>query len=324
LKCIIVYTSQTGNTEKAARAIQQGIKATAGHCDIVKTREANWRRLPEYDLIGLGCPVYGFCETQDMQAFIKKLHFVGGKHAFPFATHGTVGEYFAPSIIPKMKRKGLIVIGYWDCYADVHMGGIHGVWPTAGHPDYIDLKEAEAFGREIVDRSRRISAGETGLIPPVPKPPLPGGVNEYIRKRQIREVELGMPEMVAKRPAPRWVYNRAKCRYPKCRLCMENCPTEGIDLTVQPPVIAKPCIGCGMCELICPTGALSREGFGAGIDIPEAVRKAMFKEFYLDPLAQAEAEGRFRRLVEPPDIQPGPPPGDRDKHPRWIIGKGFV
>ena len=72
MKCIIIYSSQTGNTEKIAKAIHAGVKQAAGHCDIFKIKEAPWRRLYEYDLIGLGGPVYGFVETLDVQAFIKK------------------------------------------------------------------------------------------------------------------------------------------------------------------------------------------------------------------------------------------------------------
>lgn len=323
MKCIVIYFSTTGNTEKVAKAIQTGVKQAAGHCDIVKIKEANPRRLHEYDLIGLGCPIFGFVETLNVRDFIKDMRFVGGKHAFPFATHGTVGEYFFPSIVPRMKHRGLTVIGMWDCYGTVYMGGRGENSPTAGHPDEIDLKEAEEFGKEMVERSRRISAGETGLIPSYPKyskyyP------NKYIKDRQKREMELGMPTNVAVRQRPQNKVDKVKCKYPKCRLCMDNCPMDGIDLSVTPPVIAKPCIGCGFCELICPTGAMHREGFGM-VKVPQAVWKAVNKEFYLDPLAKAEAEGRFRRLVPVENVFGGPPlPRDADKHPKWIIGKGFV
>ena len=59
MKCIIVFFSLTGNTEKVARAIQTGVKQAAGNCDILPIKEANPKRLYEYDLIGFGSPVMG-------------------------------------------------------------------------------------------------------------------------------------------------------------------------------------------------------------------------------------------------------------------------
>jgi hypothetical protein len=47
----------------------------------------------------------------------------------------------------------------------------------------------------------------------------------------------------------------------------------------------------------------------------------LFEKHYLAPLAQAEAEGRFRRLIpigKTTRIRPMNP----NKHPQWIIGKG--
>lgn len=318
MKCIIIYFSQMGSTELIARTIQKGVKQAAGNCDIVKIKEANPRRLYEYDLIGLGTPVMKFQEPLNVRNFINDLRFVGGKHIFSFSTHGVNPEYFFPSIIPKLKRKGLIVIGLYDCYAAAVENP---KYLTAGHPDEIDLKEAEEFGREMVERSLRISAGETKLIPPIPRAPAPGSAFKYKKARQEEERKLGIPEVEATRQII-MKYDREKCAYPKCRLCMENCPMDGIDLTVNPPVISKPCMGCSFCAKICPTGALSDTGMARVQSAPdEGVRKQLFKKHYLDPLAKAEAEGRFRRLlplenvVLHPSINP-------DKHPQWIIGKG--
>jgi flavodoxin/ferredoxin len=326
MKCIVIYFSQTGNTEKVAKAIGAGVKQAAGNCDILPIKEVNPRRLYQYDLIGLGCPVIGFVEPVNVQAFIKDMRFVGGKHAFPFATHGTRPEFFFPSIVPKLKGRGLIVVGMYNCYADAYMSGRAGVYPTAGHPDEIDLKEATAFGREMVEHSRRISAGETNLIPPLPAW-VEYDVKEYIRNRQIREQEMGVPVMTAKRRMT-IKFQKEKCLYPKCRLCMDNCPVDGIDLSVKPPVIAKPCMTCMFCAMICPTGALIHqmgEGGGWGTT-PEAkaIQKAVFEEFYLKPLAKAEAEGRFRRLVPATAHSMERPPGQADKHPQFIIGKGLA
>jgi ferredoxin len=42
---------------------------------------------------------------------------------------------------------------------------------TDGHPDRVDLADAEIFGREMAERALRIHAGETRLIPDIPEGP---------------------------------------------------------------------------------------------------------------------------------------------------------
>ena len=160
MKSIVIYFSQTGNTEKVAKAIQTGIKQIAGYCDIAKIKDINPKELFEYDLIGLGSAVFGG-QLGSMAVFLNKLRFVGGKHAFLFCTHGSVehGGDFFPSAYRRAEKSGLVIIGTGDWYGDCYLLHMPQPYPTAGHPDEIDLKEAENFGREMVKRSWRISAG---------------------------------------------------------------------------------------------------------------------------------------------------------------------
>lgn len=139
MKCVVIYFSQTGNTEKIARAIQTGIKQIAGNCDLLTVKEANPRRLFEYDLIGLGSPIMDK-EPANVTAFINNLRFVGGKHIFSFCTHGTMGYIYNPSVVPQLRKKGLLVVGWNDWYGTC-WGPIHQPtpYPTDGHPDAIDL-----------------------------------------------------------------------------------------------------------------------------------------------------------------------------------------
>jgi flavodoxin/ferredoxin len=312
MKCIVIYFSQTGNTEKVARAIQAGIKQTAGHCDITEIKEANPKRLYEYDLIGLGSPVYN---VKNVWSFIANTHSVGGKHVFAFCTHGGDSELFFPTMIPKLKRRGLVVIGTRDWYGNCYLLHHLDPYPTKGHPDEIDLKEAEDFGREIVIRSWKISAGNTSLIPPDPSPDLP----TFEKLPPLPDAKADTINSLSSSIK----FYKDKCLYPKCRLCVDNCPMDGIDLSVDPPVIAKPCQDCEFCTRICPTGALDMSIW------VEAIAKPAFEKMYplrlLPGLDKAEAEGRFRRLLPKKDFKysfDNIGYKQHTKHPQWIIEKG--
>jgi ferredoxin len=308
MKCIVVYYSQTGNTEKIAKKIQLGVNQVTGHCDIVKIIDANPRSLYKYDLIGLGAPV-GFQFTI-VRVFINDMRFVGGKHIFAFCTHGGSPDLFFPTIVPDLKRRGLIVIGTRDWYGDCTL--LHHIepYPTAGHPDEIDLMEAERFGSEMAEHSRRIYAGETGLIPPLPKASRPISKKESSGK----DVLLQFSSMVK--------FHKEKCLYPKCRLCMDNCPAYGIDLTVEPPVIAKPCYYCEWCARICPSGAIDILDWLKDMSESPGGDASLMKEVVMPKLAQAEAEGRFRRLLPVEEITYTHRYKLHTKHPYWVIGKG--
>ena len=305
MKCIVIYFSQTGNTEKVARSIQNGIKQVTGNCDLVSIKDADPKKLYDYDLIGIGSAVFGG-QLGSVGIFLNELRFVGGKHAFIFCTHGTGPESFFPAIYEKMKRRGLVVIGIGDWYGDCYLLHMPEPYPTAGHPDQIDLKEAENFGREMVLRSCRISAGETGLIPPEPPPAPPPPV-------QGPNVITSLSDMIK--------FHKEKCLYPGCRLCMDNCPMSGIDLTVNPPVIAKPCLGCEFCSKLCPTGALDIDEW---VESMIAMSSKHLPDLMLPALKKAEDEGRFRRLVPVEKIRFDDSAYNlHRKHPQWIIGKGW-
>jgi flavodoxin/Fe-S-cluster-containing hydrogenase component 2 len=305
MKCVIVYFTQTGNTEKVAYAVQKGVEKASCQCDLIKIKDANPRRLYEYDLIGLGMPVFGV-EPGNMAAFIRDMRFVGGKHAFAFCTHGTLPDLIFGSLVPKMKSRGLVVIGTRDWYGSCYLSHCPKPYPTDGHPDEIDFKEAEDFGKQMVENSLKITAGDTSLIPPAP----------------------AAPDM----PKPDWLINvfknkvkfyKEKCLYPKCRLCMDNCPMDGIDLSMDPPVLFKPCIDCEFCTKLCPTGAIDiNDEYGEYVT--EGFENDMNKNL-LPILDKAETAGHFRRLVPKEKVgwDTSVARLTRGKHPQWIIGKGL-
>ena len=156
VESIVIYFSQTGNTEKVAKAIRSGIESVTGQCDIVKLRDADLGSLAKYDLIGLGCPVFAFKEPENVTAFIKRMAkaMVLGRHCFVFATHGGHPGNVLPSMTSKLERVGLKVIGGFDTDGHLYLPFYTTPWFTDGHPDNIDLKQAADFGAEMARKQR--------------------------------------------------------------------------------------------------------------------------------------------------------------------------
>jgi flavodoxin len=295
MKSIVVYYSQTGNTKIIALAIQKGIKQRTWQCDIARLKEIKSKDLYNYDLIGIGCPVWGAEPTPNVQDFMKAIPaFWKGKHAFFFCTHGTCPSLTVSMAVSALREKGLTVVGWGDWYGSVFLAGHPKPYFTDGHPDDIDLNEAEKFGLEIAERSQKISNGATDLIPKLPEG------EDYVEAYG----ELFHPQPGRKVPNGPLIINKDKCT--SCLLCADNCPCNNFDTSVSPPAFKTlECYRCYGCEGICPTGAI--ECTFAHLTMPRVFNKN---------LQAAEAKGRFRRLVPVEDIGWDTPWEKVSTHPR--------
>lgn len=317
MNCLVLYYSQTGNTAKIARAVHQGAGQLVDQCDLVPFKQVVDIDLDRYDLIGLGTPVWNGGFPPNVRMFVENLPDQKGRLLFSFCTHGIMPELYFPSVTRKLKMKGFTVIGTGDWYGSVHLQVLPKPYYTDGHPDEIDFQEAKAFGRQMMETGTRISDGETDLIPPLP---------EFVLTPQL----LALVEFYQSGRNPHThgplVYDRQKCKFPKCRLCQDHCTMGYIDLSADPPRYGsqgKGCdmwMGCTFCELICPTGAISH-------DWDKAFQAHMkIAEFFggVSPLKAAHekalASGRLRQLV--PDQIEGPYFKVYSKRPRFKIPKG--
>ncbi len=290
MKILIVYYSQSGNTRRIAKAIARGARSTGAQVDVVKLKDADYDMFGQYDLLGFGSPVWK-ADTPNMHAFISKIPNQNGKHCFAFNTHGTLPHLYFPIVLPNLKRRGLLPIGYADWYGDVVMPGMPKPYYTAGHPDAQDIAEAEAFGREMAENSPRIAAGETELIYPDPE------MNDKVfQQAMICSNMLLEPT----NPQGDFIRDPAKCAFPKCTLCMDNCTMGYIDLKANPPRFGNrgdkcdDCHECSFCYMICPTGAIETDPPMSEHIKPTLGQRKHGFEAMLD---RDEAEGKFRRLI---------------------------
>jgi flavodoxin/ferredoxin len=289
MKSIIIYFSQTGNTKKIAHAILSGMNQTGEPCEIARLKDIAPQDLAEYNLIGLGSPVIHAKEPPNVRDFMNYMKLVDGKHAFAFCTHGAIPGYYFARVVPALIQRGLTVIGWADWFCSAYHPIIPKPYFTDGHPDAIDLKEAEDFGKEMVEHSRKIYQGATELVPTL----LTGTAYDE-RYFPIDESPPGFRKMVVR---TKFKVDTEKCHYPKCTYCMDNCPTNAIDLSVSPPLFDGSCDFCWLCEQTCPNAA---------IEVDYKPLDKVHKPFNATVLQRSvdtfESKGLFRRLVPNEEI----------------------
>ena len=105
LKLLIVYYSQTGNTEKMARAIEEGAKSVVG-IDVEVKYFVRPEEFVEADAIILGMPTYYHDIGKDMKNLLegasKEEINLKGKVGAAFGSYGWSGE--APNMLLEIMK----------------------------------------------------------------------------------------------------------------------------------------------------------------------------------------------------------------------------
>ena len=88
---MVVYWSQTGNTEAMAQAVAQGIEEAGKEAEVISVDAASVDSLKEDTVFALGCPAMGaeVLEEAEMEPFVTELEaFVSGKKIGLFGSYG--------------------------------------------------------------------------------------------------------------------------------------------------------------------------------------------------------------------------------------------
>ena len=148
LNLLIVYYSQTGNTEKMARAIEEGAKSVVGINVDVKYYVTP-EELQEADAIALGMPTYYHDMSRDMKNLLenaaKQEIKLKGKVGAAFGSYGWSGE--APHLLLEiMKNK-------------FEMDVIEPALRIKYNPDEKGLEECRKLGKAIAEKMLKASLG---------------------------------------------------------------------------------------------------------------------------------------------------------------------
>jgi len=155
-KILILYHSQTGNTEAMAKAIEAGVKKERIEVSMKKIQDASVDDLLEPDGIMIGSPTYFAAPTAKVKNFIDESikHFgkLEGKVGAAFSSSGDLGGGSEAAILDILRAfwvHGMIVPGYTS---GGHFGPV-----SVGAPDEERKEVCEEFGARFAKVVKRLT-----------------------------------------------------------------------------------------------------------------------------------------------------------------------
>jgi len=156
-RVLIVYYSRSGNTQKMAEAVREGVEETGGvDVEVKKVEETTPEDLLEPEGIIMGSPVYyGTLAAELKQLIDASVQFHGklaGKVGGAFATSGVAGggtETTVLDILKTMLVHGMIVKG---SHQPAHYGPI-----AVKAPDDAALERCRKLGCDVAELTVKLS-----------------------------------------------------------------------------------------------------------------------------------------------------------------------
>lgn len=175
MDAIIIYWSKTGNTEKAARAIQEGLQEAEANCLLKRVEDAGAVDFFDYDLVCIGFPSYQWRPAPPMEKFLndKFAHYrkqghvkegapaVPGKSALIFCTysgpHTGIREAIPAGLYAGQffEHLGFTVLDEWYIVGEFHgreeLSTRGRLGDICGRPTEEDLRKVRQDARLLVD-----------------------------------------------------------------------------------------------------------------------------------------------------------------------------
>jgi len=155
-RILVVYYSQTENTQKMAENVCKGVKESGAECDLKPVSEVTPDTLTGYDGIILGSPTYyGHPAAELKQLLDASVAHHGeltGKVGGAFATCGVLGggaETTVRAMLDALLIHGMVVQG---AVSGAHYGPV-----SVGSPDTQAAKECAQLGARVGELVRKLA-----------------------------------------------------------------------------------------------------------------------------------------------------------------------
>lgn len=159
MRVLIVYDSKTGNTEKMAQAIADGVAAEGVPVEVTRVSAASVDALPDVVGVILGSPVYYGLPSAGLKAFIDAsvTHHgrLAGKVGGAFASSGgnhSGGETTVRAILDALLVHGMVVLG---TASGNHYGPV-----ARGPPDAAAVATCREYGGKIARLVKAVQGGQ--------------------------------------------------------------------------------------------------------------------------------------------------------------------
>jgi flavodoxin len=170
MKILVTYFSQTGNTEKIAKAICEEASLT-NDVQLKKLEEVSPDDLAEYNFIFIGSPLHAGNIAEAVKGFLSGIKAVPGQKIAGFITHAAPAypdqdmDKFSEPIKAACRGKNIEYMGCFDCQGFL-TEALHEMiqksqnltdaqWAETvkqmtGHPDREDIVKAKAFAKSVL------------------------------------------------------------------------------------------------------------------------------------------------------------------------------
>lgn len=234
--------SQTGNTLKVGKAIEQVFLDRGSEVEHVRFLHRNKWKPQEAEIIGIGCPCFEYVPAEVIPNYLEEMKFdLTGKKAFVYTTSGGGPGKTLWYLAEAVRKTGADVLG------GVQIRGMVSV-PTKfaqfeGRPNENDLLIAEYFGKSIINTLQRNT-------------PLP---SDFIidKKKGGRFFDMLGPILTKIKYA---VTPPPECDHDSCHLCGTcafECPTDNFSIEGGKIHVHDRCMVCYHCWHVCPQNAIS-------------------------------------------------------------------
>jgi flavorubredoxin len=148
MKALVTYFSESGNTEKLAQAIYEGVNASAKEIASISEASAN-----EADVIFVGFPVHASSVPTKVEKFIKAIP--QGKMVAFFVTHGSLrgGQLAITALHYALSLAlNLSVLGTFGCRGQVKPEIIEALLQKPEHKG----KDGREFAALMIGKARNL------------------------------------------------------------------------------------------------------------------------------------------------------------------------